>query len=65
MYEIYVEEQLNLQILKEEDENENNAIEQERTMRLKRRKAILDTMGIAAQAEEAKVEQEKNLDDLM
>jgi len=65
LYEIYVEEQLNLQILKEEDENENNAIEQERTMRLKRRKAILDTMGMAAQAEEAKIEQEKNLDDLM
>jgi tRNA A37 N6-isopentenylltransferase MiaA len=44
LYEIYVEEQLNLQILKNEDENEKNAIEQERIMRLKRRQAILDTM---------------------
>jgi hypothetical protein len=44
LYEIYVEEQLNLQILKHEDENEKNAIEQERIMRLKRRQAILDTM---------------------
>lgn len=65
LYEIYIEEQLNLHILKQEDENEKNAIEQERTMRLKRRQAILDTMGIAQQAEETKVEQEKNLDDLM
>ncbi len=65
LYEIYIEEQLNLHILKEEDENEKNAIEQERVMRLKRRQAILDTMGIAQESEEAKVEQEKNLDDLM
>ncbi|HKL43959.1 MAG TPA: hypothetical protein VJ892_01630 [Candidatus Absconditabacterales bacterium] len=65
LYEIYIEEQLNLHILKQEDENEKNAIEQERNMRLKRRQAILDTMGIAKEQEQAKVEQEKNLDDLM
>jgi hypothetical protein len=65
LYEIYIEEQLNLQILKAEDENEKNAIEQERNMRLKRRTAILDTMGIAEEAQKTKVEQEKNLDDLM
>jgi hypothetical protein len=34
-------------------------------MRQKRRQAVLDTMGIAQQTEETKVEQEKNLDDLM
>lgn len=65
LYEIYIEEQLNLHILKQEDENEKNAIEQERGMRLKRRQAILDTMWIAKEQEQAKVEQEKNLDDLM
>jgi hypothetical protein len=65
LYEIYIEEQLNLHILKEEDENEKNAIEQERVMRLKRRKAILDTMNIAEESKEAKIEQNKNLDDLM
>ncbi len=65
LYEIYIEEQLNLHILKAEDENEKNAIEQERIMRLKRRQAILDTMNIAQESEVAKVEQEKNLDDLM
>lgn len=65
LYEIYVEEQINLQILKSEDENEKNAIEQERTMRLKRRQAILDTMWIKEETEKAKVEQTKNLDELM
>lgn len=65
LYEIYIEEQLNLHILKQEDENEKNAIDQERNMRLKRRQAILDTMGIAKEQEQAKAEQEKNLDDLM
>ncbi|HRX64057.1 MAG TPA: hypothetical protein P5060_03040 [Candidatus Absconditabacterales bacterium] len=65
LYEIYVEEQLNLHVLKAEDENEKNAIEQERKMRLKRRQAILETMGIAKEAQETKKEQEKNLDDLM
>jgi uncharacterized linocin/CFP29 family protein len=65
LYEIYIEEQLNLHILKEEDENEKNAIEQERIMRLKRRKAILDTMNIAEESADAKIEQNKNLDDLM
>ncbi len=65
LYEIYVEEQINLQILKAEDENEKNAIEQERTMRLKRRQAILDTMWIKEEAEKTKLEQTKNLDELM
>ncbi|MCK9467023.1 MAG: hypothetical protein M0P94_01730 [Candidatus Absconditabacterales bacterium] len=65
LYEIYVEEQINLQVLKAEDENEKNAIEQERLMRQKRRQAVLDTMGIKEEAEKAKVEQSKNLDELM
>lgn len=65
LYEIYVEEQINLHMLKKDDENEKNAIEQERIMRQKRRQAILDTMWIAKQAEETKKEQEKSLDDLM
>jgi hypothetical protein len=34
-------------------------------MRLKRRKAILDTMNIAEESADAKIEQNKNLDDLM
>lgn len=65
LYEIYIEEQLNLQILKQEDENEKNAIDQERLMRLKRRQAVLDTMWIAEESQKAKVEQEKSLDELM
>jgi hypothetical protein len=65
LYEIYIEEQINLQVLKAEDENEKNAIEQERLMRQKRRQAVLDTMGIKEEAEKAKVEQSKSLDELM
>lgn len=65
LYEIYIEEQLNLQILKTEDENEKSAIEQERSMRLKRRQAILDTAGIAEESQKTKEEQSKNLDELM
>ncbi len=65
LYEIYIEEQINLHILKQEDENEKNAIEQERMMRLKRRQAILDTMWIAEESKKAKEEQEKSLWDLM
>lgn len=65
LYEIYIEEQINLHILKHEDENEKNAIEQERMMRLKRWQAILDTMWIAEETEKTKKEQEKSLDELM
>ncbi|HPC34847.1 MAG TPA: hypothetical protein PLP73_04205, partial [Candidatus Absconditabacterales bacterium] len=67
LYEIYIEEQINLQVLKAEDQDgvEKNSIEQERLMRQKRRQAVLDTMGIKEEAEKAKVEQSKSLDELM
>ena len=67
LYEIYIEEQINLQVLKAEDQDgvEKNSIEQERLMRQKRRQAVLDTMGIKEEAEKAKIEQSKSLDELM
>lgn len=65
LYEIYIEEQMNLHALKAEDENEKNAIEQEREMRLKRRKAVLDTIDREEVAGKAKKEQEGKLGDLM
>jgi hypothetical protein len=34
-------------------------------MRQKRRQAVLDTMGIKEEAEKAKIEQSKSLDELM
>ncbi len=61
LYEIYVEEQMNLQILKKEDENEQGAIEAEREMRLKKWEAVLDTMGREELAKEIKVDQEEKL----
>nr|MBR6100028.1 hypothetical protein [bacterium] len=47
LYEIYVEEQMNLQILRKEnaeDEQSVQAIDSEREMRLKKWEAVLDTM---------------------
>ncbi|MBR6908369.1 hypothetical protein IKN40_08035 [bacterium] len=47
LYEIYVEEQMNLQILRKEnpeDEQSAQAIDSERDMRLKKWEAVLDTM---------------------
>lgn len=65
LYEIYIEEQMNLHSLKSEDENEKNAIEQEREMRLKRRKALLDTADREELAGKAKKEQTNKMEDLM
>ena len=65
LYEIYIEEQMNLQILKKEDESESGAIDQERVMRQKKWKAVLDTLDRAHLAEEAKKDQGEQLENLM
>lgn len=65
LYEIYVEEQMNLQILKKEDESEQGAIDAERAMRLKKWNAVLDTMGREQMAKEVKADQEQKLGDLL
>lgn len=65
LYEIYVEEQINLHSLKTEDENEKNAIDWERELRIKRWQAMLDTMDKEELSKQAKVEQESKLWDLM
>ena len=44
LYEIYIEEQMNLQILKVEDENEHNAIQSERAARLHRWDIVLQNV---------------------
>jgi hypothetical protein len=61
LYEIYVEEQMNLHALKAEDENEKNAIDQERSMRINRRKAVLETIDREALTKDAKKDQESKL----
>ena len=69
LYEIYIEEQMNLQILMNEKdadwESEQEALISERDVRLKKWNAILDTMNRSQEAEAAKKEQEATLWDLM
>ena len=69
LYEIYIEEQMNLQILmNEEDEewqSEQEALMSERQVRLKKWNAVIDTMNRWKEAEAAKKEQEATLGDLM
>ncbi len=69
LYEIYIEEQMNLQILMNEEsedgESEKEALLSERQVRLKKWDAVLDTMNRWREAEAAKKEQEATLGDLM
>lgn len=69
LYEIYIEEQMNLQILMNEEDNdwesEKEALVAERQVRLKKWNAVLDTLNREQEAESAKKEQEATLGDLM
>lgn len=65
LYEIYIEEQMNLQILMNEEEEDKEALISEREIRLKKWNAVLDTMNRSQEAEAAKKEQEATLWDLM
>ena len=65
LYEIYIEEQMNLHSLKSEDENEKNTIDQEREMRIKRRDAVIQTIDREEVAGKAKEEQANKMEDLM
>ena len=61
LYEIYIEEQMNLHSLKAEDENEKNAIDAERDLRIKRWKAVIETIDREEITQKAKKEQESKL----
>ena len=69
LYEIYIEEQMNLQILMNEESedwwSEKDALISEREVRLKKWNAVLDTLNRSQEAEAAKKEQEASLWDLM
>lgn len=65
LYEIYIEEQMNLQILMSEEEEEKEALISEREVRLKKWDAVLNTLNREQEAESAKKEQEATLWDLM
>jgi len=64
LYEIYIEEQINLHALMYEDEKEKSAIQQEREMRIKRRQLYLETMDKDELKAKAKEEQEGKLGSL-
>lgn len=65
LYEIYIEEQLNLQILIAEDEKEKEAIEAQRDSRLKRWKLVMENLEKDELERKEKVEKEEKLSDLM
>jgi hypothetical protein len=65
LYEIYIEEQMNLQVLIAEDEKEKEAIEAQRDSRMHRRNIVLDNMDKETLTKQDKAEREGKLDDLM
>lgn len=65
LYEIYCEEQMNLQILIAEDENEKNAILAQREARMHRWKLVLDNMEGDKMKAVVNAEKEEKLGDLM
>lgn len=72
LYEIYVEDHMSAQTMFAEEEQaikngetQTNAIQAERETRLRKRNAILSTKDRAQLAEQTKIEQEQQLDDLM
>ena len=65
LYEIYAEEQMNLQVLIAEDEKEKAAIEAQRQARVNRWKLVLDNMDKDVMSKVAEAEKEEKLDDLM
>ena len=72
LYEIYVEDHMSTQTMFAEEqqaikngETQTNAIQAERDTRLRKRSAILATKDRTQLAEQTKVEQEQQLDDLM
>lgn len=65
LYEIYCEEQMNLQILIAEDENEKNAILAQREARSNRWKLVVDNMEGDKMKKIIAAEQASKMDDLM
>jgi len=65
MYEIYVEEQMNLEILSHESENEKEIVLAQRQSNLDKWKLVLDNLEAEKMKEQAEKEKEQKLNDLM
>lgn len=66
LYEIYIEEQMNMSTLvhQSEENNDKSTILQERTTKVQRRKLLLQKLASDQQATQARQEQDKKLEDL-
>ncbi|USN57130.1 MAG: hypothetical protein H6766_01300 [Candidatus Peribacteria bacterium] len=64
LYEIYIEEQMNLAVLMTEEEKEKEAIIAQRNNRSQRRKLLLDNLDKEELTKAAAAEKEEKLDDL-
>ena len=64
LYEIYIEEQMNLTVLMNEEEKEKEAIQAQRTNRLSRWKLVLDNLDKEELIKQAAEEKKDKLDDL-
>jgi len=65
MYEIYIEEQMNLEILVHEDEKEKDIVLTQRTSNLDKWKLVLDNTQVKKLKEEEEKEKKTKIDDLM
>jgi hypothetical protein len=65
MYEIYVEEQMNLEILANEDENEKDIVLAQRQSNLDKWNLVLDNLKVRKLKEQEEKEKQEKLDDLM
>ena len=65
MYEIYIEEQMNLEILAHEDEKEKDIVLTQRTSNLDKWKLVLDNIQVKKLKEEDEKEKKNKIDDLM
>lgn len=65
MYEIYIEEQMNLEILAHEDEKEKDIILSQRSANLDKWKLVLDNMYAQKLKQEEEKEKKDKLDELM
>jgi len=65
MYEIYIEEQMNLEILVHEDEKEKDIVLTQRSSNLDKWKLIVDNTQVKKLKEEEEKEKKNKIDDLM
>jgi len=65
MYEIYIEEQMNLEILAHEDEKEKDIVLSQRAANLNKWKLVLENLEAKKLKEQVEKEKEEKLNDLM